>query len=235
MRRLAPAGYTALYDSRRLAFGKRTLPATAIRQYKGKRDGLHSASNNLMQRALAIFLACPALLAAQPPPPGNDPRAVERRISEIRNWLDRTTAADPDQRELATFARRYLNEASEALTAGHRFQSQRLTDAAEACRRPIEHLQRASAPTGVKPDPPMPPGDPEDRLRQVYFRLRLSDFFLQQMPPPAPVKLRDMAREFYGRAVKAEQSGKKDARREYAAAADDLTHALENLAQATLP
>jgi hypothetical protein len=72
-------------------------------------------------------------------------------------------------------------------------------------------------------------------LRQVYFRLRLGDFFLQQIPPPAPVKLLQLAREFYEQAVSAGQERKAFVEEEYTKAADDLTHAIENLAQAALP
>jgi hypothetical protein len=85
------------------------------------------------------------------------------------------------------------------------------------------------------PLPPGPPRDPEDQLRQVYFRLRLAEFFLKQIPPPAPVKLLDLAREFYEQAVNAGQTKKAFVEDEYTKAADDLTHALENLAQAALP
>jgi len=63
----------------------------------------------------------------------------------------------------------------------------------------------------------------------------LSDFFLQQIPSPAPTRLLELARSFYEQAVKARQAGNRLAADEYTGAADDLTHALENLAQAALP
>jgi hypothetical protein len=72
-------------------------------------------------------------------------------------------------------------------------------------------------------------------LRQIYFRLRLCDFFLQQIPPPAPTRLLELARGFYEQAVKAEQANNGAMADEYAKASDDLTHALESLAQAALP
>jgi hypothetical protein len=184
---------------------------------------------------IVMVMAGPAFLVAQPPPPGqDDPKAVERRTEEIRNWLERNPPGNPEQKELSSFVQRYLDEAAAALNAGRRFQAQRLTDAADACRRPIDHLQHIASPHQM-PLPPGPPGDPADRLRQVYFRLRLADFFLQQIPPPAPVKLLDLAREFYEQAVNAGQTKKAFVEDEYTKAADDLTHALENLAQAALP
>jgi hypothetical protein len=170
-----------------------------------------------------------ALLAAQPPPPQLDSRAVERRIGEIRNRLERNAPVTPEQKELASFAQRYLDDASRAVAAGRRFQAQRLADAADACRRPLDHLQRVAGPG------PKPPGDPEDHLRNVYFRLRLCDFFLQQIPSPKPVRLLELARRFYDQAVKLRQEGNAAIADEYTAAADDLTHALESLAQAELP
>ncbi len=180
----------------------------------------------------------PAWLLAQPPAPLQDPRALERRIEEIRNRLERNPPASQEQKELSSFVRRYLDEATDALNAGRRFQAQRFADAADACRRPIDHLQHIANPNQM-PLPPVPPpgpsGDPEDHLRQVYFRLRLGNFFLQQLPPPAPAKLLELAREFYEQAVNAGQTKKAFVEEEYTKAADDLTHALENLAQAALP
>ena len=184
---------------------------------------------------IAIALIAPTILAAQPPPPRLDSRAVEHRIAEIRNRLERNAPATPEQKELASYVQRYLDDAGRALAAGRRFQAERLEDAADACRRPIDHLQRIATPNPVKPPGPKPPGDPEDHLRDVYFRLRLSDLFLQQIPSPAPARLLELARSFYQQAVKARQAGNRLAADEYTGAADDLTHALENLAQAALP
>jgi enoyl-CoA hydratase/carnithine racemase len=59
--------------------------------------------------------------------------------------------------------------------------------------------------------------------------------FLQQAPPPPPQRLLTLARAFYERAVKAQQAKKMEIANEYLAAADDLTHALESLAQSALP
>lgn len=181
-----------------------------------------------------------ALLVAQPPPPIPDTKAVERRIEDIRNRLERNSPATPQQKELAAFVERYLEEAAHALNNGKRSQAQQLADAADACRRPIDHLQHIAAGQA----PPRPPGRggppgkaerPQDHLRQIYFRLRLCDFFLQQIPPPAPTRLLEMARGFYEQAEQAEQANNGAMADEYAEASDDLTHALESLAQAALP
>jgi len=163
-----------------------------------------------------------------PPAPPHDPKAVQRRIAEVRSHLTADQPATPEQRELATFARTYLDHASSELAAGHPFQAERFADAADACRRPIEHVQRAADAA-----PPSPP-PPDDRLQQVYFRLRLSAFFLQQIPSPQPSRLLELARAFYEQAVKAKEHGSMRRSEEYAAAADDLTHALESLAQASV-
>jgi hypothetical protein len=194
-----------------------------------------------MRSATAALFAIPtALLVAQPPPPKPDTKAVERRIDDIRNRLERNAPTTPQQKELATFVERYLEEAGHALNNGKRSQAQQLADAADACRRPIDHLQHLAA--GQAPPPPPgrggPPGkadDPQDQLRQVYFRLRLCEFFLQQISPPAPSRLLELARSFYEQAVKAQQANHSAMADEYAKAADDLTHAMESLAQASLP
>jgi hypothetical protein len=188
---------------------------------------------------IAIALIAPTFLVAQPPSqppkPMPDSRAVEHRMAEIRNRLERNPPNTLEQKELASYVQRYLDDADRALTAGRRFQAERLEDAADACRRPIDHLQRIATASPAPPPGPKPPGDREDHLRDVYFRLRLSDFFLQQIPSPAPTRLLGLARGFYEQAVKARQAGNKLAAAEYTAAADDLTHALESLAQAALP
>jgi len=125
------------------------------------------------------------------------------------------------KRNWRSYVQRYLDDAGRALAAGRRFQAERLEDAADACRRPIDHLQRIATPSPSRPPGPKPPGDPEDHLRDVYFRLRLSDFFLQQIPSPAPTRLLELARSFYEQAVKARQAGNRLAADEYTGAADD--------------
>lgn len=181
-----------------------------------------------------------ALLVAQPPPPKPDAPNVERRIEDIRSRLERNSVTTPQQKELAAFVERYLEDAARALNSGKRSQARQLADAADACRRPVDHLQRIAS--GQAPPRPARPGhpppradDPQDHLRQIYFRLRLCDFFLQQIPPPAPSRLLELAREFYDQAVQAEQANNSTRSDEYAMASDDLTHALESLAQAALP
>jgi hypothetical protein len=196
------------------------------------------ASVDALPLIIAIALIAPNFLPAQPqpPPPAKlDSRTVERRIGEIRNRLERNAPSTPEQKELAAYVQRYLDDAGRALAGGRRFQAERLEDAADACRRPIDHLQRLAIPNQAKPPGPRPPGNPEDRLRDVYFRLRLGDFFLQQIPSPAPARLLELARVFYEKAVNARQAGNGIAADEYTGAADDLTHALESLAQAALP
>ena len=193
---------------------------------------------------LPILLFAISAAVAQPPPPKPDTKAVERRIEDIRNRLERNSPTTPQQKELATFVQKYLEEAGRALNNGKRSQAQQLADAADACRRPIDHLQHIAAgqapprPPGGPPGRRGPPGkgeDAQDQLRQIYFRLRLCDFFLQQIPPPAPTRLLELARGFYEQAVKAEQANNGAMADEYAKASDDLTHALESLAQAALP
>jgi hypothetical protein len=147
-------------------------------------------------------------------------------MDDIRKRLEASPPSTAEQEELAAFVRTYLDQAGREIKEGRRFQAERLVDAADACRRPIDHLRHV-AEAGLPGPPP-----PEDHLRQVYFRLRLSDFFMQQIPVPQPKRLRELARMFYERAVKADEEGQAHASEEYAKAADDLTHALESLAQA---
>ncbi len=188
---------------------------------KGFLIGLAAAGCGLVPQ----LSAQPGRGPGTPRPP--DPKAVQRRIGEIRARLEANQLSTSEQRELAAFVREYLDRAGRELAMGRQFQAARLADAADACRRPIEHLQNAGGPAG-----PPPPPLPDDRLRQVYFRLRVSEFFLQQIPAPKPKRLLELARAFYELAVKAKEAGAATAASEYATAADDLTHALESLAQA---
>jgi hypothetical protein len=195
-------------------------------------------SSHMLKRMTPLLAVVP-LLAQAPPSPRPGPKAdtVERRIEEIRLRLERNRAGTPLNRELASFTERYLDEAQDALNSGRQFQAQRLADAADACRRPIDHLERLADKRRGLPGPPPRPGAPDltDRLQLVFFRLRLSDFFLKQIPPPRPKRLVDLARRFYEQAVQAQQEGNLAAADELTKAADDLTHALESLAQAALP
>ena len=179
---------------------------------------------------IAMLMAIQSMVAQPPPPPRrDDARAVSRHIGDIRARLERTPPVDASQKELAGYTERYLDAAARLLSAGEAFQAQRMTEAADACRRPIDHMQHL----GPKPlnPPPAPPLD--DHLRRVYFRLRVSQVFLDEIPPPAPRRLLELARIFYERALHEQQNGHEQSANEYAASADDLTHALESLAQAS--
>jgi hypothetical protein len=182
-----------------------------------------------------IVLTGTVRLVAQPSPPRQDPKAIEHSIGEIRKRLEINSPASAEQRERAFFVELYLADAVQDLKAGRRFQAQRLTDATDACRRPIEHLQRITGANQATPVRPQPPGDLEDHLREVYFRLRLCEFFLKRIPSPVPIKLLELARGFYEQAVQAQQEGKEGTADEYTKAANDLTHELESLAQASAP
>jgi hypothetical protein len=181
--------------------------------------------------AVVSSVLVPALCAQPgrgplPSGPLHDPQAVQHRMDDIRKRLEASPPSTAEQEELAAFVRTYLDQAGREIKEGRRFQAERLVDAADACWRPIDHLRHVA-----EAGPPGPP-PAEDHLRQVYFRIRLSDFFMQQIPVPQPKRLRDLARTFYERALKAHEEGKANASEEYAKAADDLTHALEGLAQA---
>jgi hypothetical protein len=186
-------------------------------------------------RAFGLALSGCMMLTPQPPPPPADARGIERRIREIQTRMAETPPHGPTQKQLAVFVERYLDDSVRALKADHRFQAQRFADAADACRRPIEHLQQIGKARTAPGLHPKPPGDPADHLREVYFRLRLAEVFLRQISSPAPDALLVLARSFYQQALKAQQQNQEEIEGEYTRAADDLTHALESLAQAALP
>ncbi len=178
---------------------------------------------------------------APPPPPPPDPA---RRMEEIRKRLAerpapvggaRTDAAQvAEQRALVAFATQYLKEAEQAIQAGEQFKADRLIDAADACRRPLDHLRHIEEEQRAPTDRPAPPVPLAVHLRQVYFRLRLADVFLQEIRPKAPTRLLEIARAYYARALAAQRAKQDRMAEEYAAAANDLTHALEHLAQGSI-
>jgi hypothetical protein len=141
---------------------------------------------------------------------------------------------DPMEREIASFGMNYLERSEQAVKSGQLFVADRLLGAADAFRLVLDHLNHIRRGTN-EPPPPPPPQAISDHLRQVYFRLRLSDFFLHEIPDPKPERLPTLARQFYQSALQAYQASNWLAADEYTKCADDITHALENLAQAAIP
>jgi hypothetical protein len=170
-------------------------------------------------------------MMGQPPPrPPIDPKI---RIEIVRHRFAERPPVGAEQERLAAFGAQYLKEAAAALQANEKFKAERLIEAAEACRRPIEHLQHIEKRQGPVALPPGPV-PLAVHLRQVYFRLRLADVFLKEIHPPAPIRLLELARSFYARALESQRAKEDRIAEEYAAAANDLTHALEHLAQASI-
>jgi hypothetical protein len=180
---------------------------------------------------LTPFLALPMQKSLGPRSSAeHDGDRIEPRIGDIRRRLGSQPPRSTEASELAKFSKRYLDAAQDALLAGRFFAAQRLADAADDRRRPIDHLIRS---TEEQPTPSLPPSL-GDRLKKIYFRLRLCNYFLQEIPSPKPERLLALARHFYEESVRAQEGGKLRAADGYAKWADDLTHALENLAQAYL-
>lgn len=138
-----------------------------------------------------------------------------------------------EQEILEAFVEQYLKEAAAALQAHEKFKADRLIMAAEDCRRPIDHLQNIENRQKLAALPPGPV-PLAVHLRQVYFRLRLAELFLKEIHPPAPLRVLELARAFYARALESQRAKEDRIAEQYAAAANDLTHALEHLAQASI-
>jgi hypothetical protein len=181
---------------------------------------------------LSIFLSAGlhAQPPAPPPPPPPPPQDLQHRIRDIGEHLRYLHPINSEQQHLAEDARRYLGEAMKAARNKEPYVAARFADAADACRRALEHL------TGGPGAPPPPPPPPlSDHLRNVYFRLRMCDFFMKQIPEPKPEDLLAQARVFYRYALEDMQKGKNREADAYASSADDLTHAIEAIAQAFAP
>jgi hypothetical protein len=169
-----------------------------------------------------------------PPGPERDPRRLQQRIADVRRGLAQVQSQDPIEREIASFGMTYLDCSEQGLKNRQLFIADRMLGAADAFRHVLEHLNHIRQGPS-KPPPTPPPQAISDHLRRVYFRLRLSDFFLQQIPNPKPERLPFLARHFYQLALQAYQASNWLAADEYTKCADDITHALENLAQAAIP
>ncbi len=190
----------------------------------------------------AICLFAGKLCSQPSPPPHGPPRPgpphgpaqdkpqIERRIEEIQKRLAADSTGSTINRELKKYVQLYLQDTDQALGKSDIFRAERFVEAADACRRPLDHLAHLE-----NKKAPSPPANTPDDLRRVYFRLQLCSFFLEQIPNPKPTRLLQLAETFYQQAVKARDSEQNAAAGEYARAADDLTHALENLAQAYAP
>jgi hypothetical protein len=178
-----------------------------------------------------MVAAQPQAPPSPPPRPAHRPKDISQRIREIRIRLEAARPTSTEERELKSFAQRYLEEAEAALAKHQTFFAASLADAADACRRPLDHL--AEIDQQHRPAPP--PQAIITHLRRVYFRLRLCNYFLQQIPQPRPDRLLAIARHFYQLAQESLQAGKLANTELYTVSADDLTHALESLAQAYAP
>ena len=175
--------------------------------------------------------AQPPAPPAPPPRPAHKPQDVSQRIRDIHTRLEAAQPASAEERELKSFAQRYLAEAEAALAKHQTFLALSLADAADACRRPLDHLAEIDR----RPGPAPTPQAVATHLRRVYFRLRLCNYFLKQIPQPKPDRLLDIARHFYQLAQESLQTGRLANAELYAVSTDDLTHALESLAQAYAP
>ncbi len=167
-----------------------------------------------------------------PPGPERDPRRLQQRIADVRRGLTQVRNGDPMEHEIASFGTGYLERSEQELKSGQLFVADRLLGAADAFRHVLDHINHIRE--EAKGPPPPPPQAISDHLRQVYFRLRLSDFFLQQIPNPKPERLAALAQHFYQLALQSYQASNWLAADEYTKCADDITHALENLAQAAI-
>lgn len=238
--------------------GNRTFGWPGILQIQEKSMGLGLLfgcvwmAARLSRAALLLILAgiCGSLaLRAQvgpprPPPPGRpgppgppgperDPRRLQQRIADVRRGLAQVRSEDPIEPEIASFGMTCLERSEQGVKNRQLFVADRLLGAADAFRHVLEHLNHIRQ--GRRGPPPPPPQAISDHLRQVYFRLRLSDFFLQQIPNPKPERLPRLAQHFYQLALQAYQASDWLSADEYTKCADDITHALENLAQAAIP
>jgi hypothetical protein len=161
---------------------------------------------------------CPA----PPPPPHPGPSD-----GELRSRLEQAAGASGNGRKLIELARRYLDR-SETAAADDRFVAERERAAADAFLRAAEHLEHLNRPGPRPPDPP----DFDKRVERLYFRIQQCGFFAAQAGDPAAASVCKIALDLYQSALREQARNRVQAAGEYMRASDDLTHAVEDLAQA---
>lgn len=183
-------------------------------------------------RYLAVLVSIAVLCFAPPPPPPPPPHGGPT-VDEIRSKLANLKPSGKTGKELVLLSQSYLARSEQKAQTGDRFAADRNRAAADAFFRAADHLEHVSKFQGDRPEKKKPHGPEVSRhLERVYFRLKQCDFFLVQSGETKLKPVCGIARDLYQSGLRSQDEENTRAADEYAKAADDLTHAVEFLAQA---
>ncbi len=173
----------------------------------------------------------PPLCFAPPPPPPPGPRP-----EDLRTRLSQAQPAGKPGEQLLRFSRDYLTQSESLEQAGKHHAADRKLAAADAFFRAADHLGHLTHAKSPERKKKQSDGHEVNRhLDRVYFRLKQCEFFYEQSGDHHLKPVCGVARSFYQSGVRAAEQDDIRTADEYAKAADDLTHAVENLAQAAVP
>lgn len=176
------------------------------------------------------------VLWAQGGPPGPLPRPrpadPANHVADLHQKLASMKAVDVTAQRALAYGREFLASAEQSIHSGHRFEADRLAEAADSLIRVAEHQEHLRAPDGPKGPPASSAELIRDHLQRVYFRTQQADYFLNQSHDSRAAYFPKWARDFYQLALR--DYDRKDfiAADENAKSSDDVVRALESLAQA---
>ena len=178
--------------------------------------------------------AAVCLSGQTPPPPPRPPvlPAVER-IADVKRKLAQTKPVDFTAKRAVDYSRNFLAEAERAYRSNRTFEADRFAEAADAMLHVADHQEHLYA--GGGPKEPPPAEAIADHLDRAYFRTQQADYFAGQSKIPQAGALAKWARDFYQLAVRAYERKDLVAADENTKCAEEVTRALENVAQANTP
>jgi cell division septum initiation protein DivIVA len=179
-------------------------------------------------------LFCGSLSGQPPRPPGPPPSpapaaSFEERLADLRRRIEQQPPVDVSAQRALQYAKRYADRAEKEKRAGREPEADRIAAAAAALLHVAEHQQHLR--NGGGPRVPSPE-EIKDHLQRVYFRTEQADYFLKEAHDEMAAPFPQWARDFYQLAARAYDRQEWRAADEDAKCSEDVTGALENLAQA---
>jgi hypothetical protein len=193
-------------------------------------------SNSRAVKGIALvfsLLFCGSVSGQPPRPPGPPPPPrpanFDDRLADLRRRIERQDVVDVSAQRALQYAERYAERAEKEKRAGRDAEADRIAAAAGAFLHVAEHQEHLRK-GGGPPSPP--PQEIKDHLQHVYFRTEQADYFSKEAHDEMAASFAQWARDFYQLAVRASDRREWRAADEDGKCAEEVTKALESLAQA---